>query len=537
MRSPHARARGLGKRGRRALLGALVVATILDGSFAAAEGWDLVEPMPTARTYHAAATTGDRWYVAGGLAFFGIGTGDRFPAEVDVYDPRSGHWTTIGSLTQGREYLPAILDLSNARVLFPGGFLPAGSSAYLALATCDISASVGTSPAPNLLGARNQHSAAFAAGKFIVTGGWGMGPTSSKLLDDAETWDGTSPAWTPAGTMPAGARSSHTTTTLQDGKQVLVVGGGLPDRAMNEVDLLDATTGTWSTAAPLKVGRTRHKAILLNDGRVLVAGGGTYPGAANNVLMSVELFDPRSGEWSPAASMTDPRFDFDMVLLPDGRVLVAGGSSNATDGEYGALRSAEVYDPAADAWTPLAPMHDRRRWPTLAVLSDGVYVAGGAYGETTVPNSALVLASVERLPWSALGITGPGEADGGVRDGSPPDSSDGTQDSAVGADAAIDVSTPSDAVVDATQEDGTGNRSEGDSGSDRHTSQEGRLLLRVERIGRRRVRAVRLRVRRVQLRASPSILTEGVSRTVAQTAPDSGLDNQPSAPITPKLAL
>jgi hypothetical protein len=88
--------------------------------------------------------------------------------------------------------------------------------------------------------------------------------------------------------------------------------------------------------------RARHKALLLHDGRVLVAGGGTDPPTANNVLASVELFDPATGAWTPAAPMTDARYDFDMVLLPDGRVLVAGGSNNATDGNLGALASAEI---------------------------------------------------------------------------------------------------------------------------------------------------------------------------------------------------
>ena len=105
------------------------------------------------------------------------------------------------------------------------------------------------------------------------------------------------------------------------------------------------------------------------------------------------------------------------MLLPDGRVLVAGGTNNFVDTGVGALSSAEVYDPVADTWTPLPPMHDRRLWPTLAVLSDGVYVAGGLFSSGTGPGSATVLASVERLAWSELGITEPIDRDAGVPDG------------------------------------------------------------------------------------------------------------------------
>lgn len=157
--------------------------------------------------------------------------------------------------------------------------------------------------------------------------------------------------------------------------------------------------------------------------------------------------------------MHDPRFDHDIVRLPDGRVLVAGGSTDPVRGEYGALASAEIYDPVADTWTLLPPMHDRRRAPTLAILSDGVYVAGGSYTDTTAPLSAVALASVERLSWQELGITPPviveedagvGDADAqpnGSVDAGSPDAADSAVDAA---DAAVDV------AVDATVGGGGG---------------------------------------------------------------------------------
>src|SRR6185312_7898845 len=108
---------------------------------------------------------------------------------------------------------------------------------------------------------------------------------------------------------------------------------------------------------------------------------------------------------------------------PDGRVLVAGGSSDPANGEAGALSSVEVYDPATTAWTMLPAMHDRRRWPTLAVLSDGVYVAGGSNSDTDTPGSGTALASVERMTWADLGISGPIPLDAGVSGGWAADAS------------------------------------------------------------------------------------------------------------------
>jgi hypothetical protein len=286
-----------------------------------------------------------------------------------------------------------------------------------------------------------------------------MEQTWSKLLDDAEVWDGMAPAWMAAGKMPGGTRAGHTMTTLANGREVLVVGGGRSDRALSEVDLFDAAYGGWSAAAPLNVARARHKALLLVDGRVLVVGGGTYPRNAG-VLPSTELFDPTTSQWTSAAPMRDARADFDIALLPDGRVLVAGGTNNSADGNLGALSSAEVYDPAADTWTSLPEMNERRLWPVLTVLSDGVYVAGGM-------NTCAVLASVEHLAWSELGIAGPVHRDAGVPDASPPDAAAtcGSPDARVGRDSAPDAGAPPDGAVDASQSDGPTDTPVGDAGS------------------------------------------------------------------------
>jgi len=78
-----------------------------------------------------------------------------------------------------------------------------------------------------------------------------------------------------------------------------------------------ATSGTWAATGSLSVGRTRHTATLLGDGRVLVAGGFD---AANNVLASAELYDPPSGNWSATGRMTTAHNNHAATLLADGRV-------------------------------------------------------------------------------------------------------------------------------------------------------------------------------------------------------------------------
>jgi hypothetical protein len=410
--------------------------------------------MPVARTYHGAATAGGRWYVAGGVSSFG--GREPFPTDVHVYDPASGHWTVSGQLVRGRQNPLGIADPLHERALFLGGFHGAGPSGYPTVAVCDVSSPDGVSQCPGVPGARYGHAVAFAVGKFVVSGGSGFGPDtlafaeiSSEMRDDAQVWDGASPEWLGAGVMPSGPRGGHTMTTLKNGREVLVAGGSRPDHAITEVDLLDAACGTWSRLPSMKVARVRHEAVLLQDGRVLVVGGGSFPGP-DWVQRSAEVYDPTAREWTLTASMTDPRFDFDMVLLPDGRVLVAGGSSSSINGEFGALSSAEVYDPVADTWTSLPPMHDRRRWPTVAMLADGVYVAGGSFSTGAGSASVSVLASVERLAWSELGVTGPIDLDAGVKAGDAADVSVSCsiRDAGAGIDAAPQDAAPADAAID-----------------------------------------------------------------------------------------
>jgi hypothetical protein len=73
--------------------------------------------------------------------------------------------------------------------------------------------------------------------------------------------------------------------------------------------------------------RIFHTATLLADGRVLIAGGDmieTRAPGAFNTQSSAELYDPLTGTFR-ATGLTRPRSGHTATLLPDGRVLIAGG--------------------------------------------------------------------------------------------------------------------------------------------------------------------------------------------------------------------
>jgi hypothetical protein len=91
----------------------------------------------------------------------------------------------------------------------------------------------------------------------------------------------------------------------------------------------------WSEAGKLLAGRDRAAIALLEDGRVLLAGGyaGDPAKGTAKAVTSAELFDPTTGKSAKAASLPRPRLDAAAVRLGDGSVLVAGGVEDANNGD------------------------------------------------------------------------------------------------------------------------------------------------------------------------------------------------------------
>ncbi len=172
------------------------------------------------------------------------------------------------------------------------------------------------------------------------------------------------------------ARAPFGVVRLPDGR-ILVAGGTTTGKqVVASAEIYDPGTGQFISTGSLLTTRRKHAGAVLSDGTVLIMGG-TTDRTDSTVLQSAESFDPATGRFQASAAMRSPRFKFTAVSLPDGSILVAGGSEETV----------EVFDPRAGQFRAVANgQQGLRLFPTATLLADGsVLIAGGYSGNGSQP--------------------------------------------------------------------------------------------------------------------------------------------------------
>lgn len=298
----------------------------------------------------------------------------------ELYDPVVGTWSTVGEMSSIHSFGAAVL-LLGGKVLLTGGSSTNSEIFDPATKTWSLTGGLNT---PRIF-----HTATIlGSGKVLVAAGSADGFHG---LISAELYDPTTEVWTTTGSMQH-ARFRHSATLLPDGR-VLVAGGqdlggfgGVTTLILNSVEIYDPTTGKWTSAQSLSTARYRHTATLMPNGQVLVVGG-----YYNGFLPTSELFDPIANTWTLTGNLNFARDSHTATLLANGKVLVTGGVGMDTNYHSFQLASAELYDPSSGTWSMTSSLNTGRYFHTATLLPDGQRVlitGGGNYNSGAVFSTA-----------------------------------------------------------------------------------------------------------------------------------------------------
>lgn len=223
-------------------------------------------------------------------------------------------------------------------------------------------------------------------GRVLIIGGItrherGDGPTKS-----AEVYNPKTKKFTTVGSMNE-LRDEFTATKLNNGK-VLIAGGQSRTISVKSTELYNPQTNKFEKGPDMNFYRSDHTATLLKDGRVLLSGGEYSVFALNNKNIPDEIYNPRTGKFSIAASLNVPRHNHSSILLQDGRVLILGGSN-----KKGILSSIEIYNTKNNKFKLDGNMNLPRVKPNVYVLKNGNVIISGGVGKGN--GNAIFLREIE----------------------------------------------------------------------------------------------------------------------------------------------
>jgi hypothetical protein len=227
----------------------------------------------------------------------------------------------------------------------------------------------------------------------LIVGGYNE---SERELATCEIYNPATATWIYTGSLNV-ARAYPTLVKLKNG-HVLSMCGGIyagSAEATGKVEDYDPLTGKWTIVGSLIMPRFCPTATLMNDGRILVAGGNTGPGDTP----SAEIYDPTTNMSAATASMNIPRATHQTVLLNDGRVLVTGGRDGGAISDY--FNECEVFDPATSTWKVTGLMNQSRTMGALTVFSDGIVLAAGGRNASTTLATGSEVFDPSTMNWAS----------------------------------------------------------------------------------------------------------------------------------------
>ena len=249
--------------------------------------------------------------------------------DASYYDPFANTWTRLPDMNDGRWY-PTSTVLPNGDILVVSGDRSAGGVNDLPQVW-----QVGSGTWRNLTGA-TQGQPLYPKMFLAPNGRVFFAGDTSQYLDTAG-----SGSWSTVGNRRVFGRDNYGSAAMYDDGRVVYIGGADAPVASAEIINLNAATPSWTLVGSMAQPRRQHNATLLPDGKVLVTGGSSAAGfdTASGAVRAAEMWDPATGNFTTMASFNSSvyrGYHSTAMLLPDARVLSSGGDNNPT---------AEIYSP------------------------------------------------------------------------------------------------------------------------------------------------------------------------------------------------
>ncbi|MGC1614943.1 MAG: kelch repeat-containing protein [Candidatus Acidiferrum sp.] len=183
-------------------------------------------------------------------------------------------------------------------------------------------------------------------------------------------------------------RDSHTATLLPSGDVLIAGGENGAGNVLNTAEIYHVADGTFSAPITMSSAHVNHTATLFTrgplQGKVLIVGGFVRPLDAIVPTTAAEIYDPVANTFTATGSLNVARADHVAVLLPNGKVLIAGGTNASSQAEA----SAELYDPVAQTFSLTGPLGFAESNPTATLLPNGQVLVFGGTGTAGQSNQA-----------------------------------------------------------------------------------------------------------------------------------------------------
>jgi hypothetical protein len=339
-----------------------VHSVLLDtGQFIVWDGWEQPEPTqvwnPTTQAFSSAIDAPDSIFCAGTAelpdgrvivvgGYGGLSTGQTGIVDTNIFDPATSTWTRVANMHYPRWY-PDLTELSDGRYVAISG--NSSNSSTWADTPEVYDPSTNTWTVLSKVSTSQVHEEEYPFSYLAPNGNvFTIGPSEDKsffLNVPNQTW-----------TQVGGASGVVNGSSVMYRPGKILYSGGAPSvikttsaTATTAVIDLTAATPTWTQTAPMNYARVYHTLTMLADGTVLAVGGEQTSDQTNATtgVLTPEIWNPTTQTWTQAAPMAAARnYHSTAVLMPDGRVLVAGSGHDENDTTDQGQYNAQIYSPS-----------------------------------------------------------------------------------------------------------------------------------------------------------------------------------------------